>query len=52
MKPTASPPRFPFPAHRTMAEVMRDEERAARPRDPLDPLDYGSPYAVRRFANG
>lgn len=25
MKPTAAPPIFPYPHHRTMAEVIRDE---------------------------
>lgn len=28
MKPTAAPATWPYPGHRNMAEVMRDEERA------------------------
>lgn len=29
MKPIAAPATWPYPGHRTMAEVIHDEERAA-----------------------
>jgi hypothetical protein len=34
MKPTAAPPYFPYTTHRTMAEVMRDEDVQAFSRRP------------------
>lgn len=53
LHPCAAPPVFPFPGHRTMAQVMAAEatskRRAMRMSAPVLVLhDYGSPFAVRR----
>lgn len=61
-RPKAAPPVFPLPGHRSMAQVMEREAINARAREAnrlerefgpvrepvTDPLDYGSPFAVRR----
>jgi len=64
--PKAAPPVFPLPGHRTLAQVAADEIQLANSRDrdramrlksyyrrkdrAADPMDYGSPFAVRRSA--
>ncbi len=64
MKAKAAPPVFPLPGHRTMAQVMEREEINSRAREcnrlqwkygprrepATEPMDYGSPFAVRRVA--